>query len=660
MKKVLLIGLVVISGLVLIGGKGGESTNPPSGEKEPARNEPANKETSPLEKEKSPAELKKEKAEWVDGLIKKLQDSDLWVRVEAIKKLGNADDPKAVAALRGALNDENVDINVEALRALKKSGDKDSLDLLLQAAVVYDLQSLRFYAVEAACAIDPAKTKRALQDNLRNVVSNTRVNAAEGLANLFTVTKQRDKETIQGMIDTLSREDKETEKNKIAEALKVMTDAKLNTADEKEWRKWCEANADKLEKKSEAPKKAVVTDEKPPTPEEQKKIAKKKEAEKKFEEFKDKAILEKKPGEKSASFYSTRSKEGKKAAIDAFAGKDERVIKIVDNALNWLHRHQDKDGFWDYNGYVKQCPIGGGQDNIGEIKGEYDVAMTGLALLAFLGAGHTHIPGQKVGLPAGGEYKPTVERGLRWLLAIQKPDGSFYNPHSTGTINMFEQAMATLAVSEAYGMTGDELLKKPAERALKFISQVKNPGKAWRYTPLCNDNDTSVSGWQVFALKSGKVTGLNIERDDLVDASKWLDEMTNMDSGRVGYNKKGEGSTTITSVGIICRMLVGWRSDSPLLAKGAELVLADKSYQDHKDFYHIYQTALAMFQMGGHYWDEWNKEMSDYLAENQVKEGCEHGSWPAGDEKWSKSRVYTTALGALALEVYYRYLPFAR
>lgn len=670
MKKYLLIlSMLFVVSVLLIADNRATPSKPSTSEpeKNPAKQEPT------VEKGKSADDIKTSKAEWADKLIQKLKSNDLWVRVEVIKKLGDVKNPKVVKVLEKALGDESIDINVEALRALKKIGDKDALKLILWGAILYDLQSLRFYAVKAAAAIDLDKTRDYLRNNLDSPYPDIRANAAESIANLFTITSQGDKKVITDLITVLAHETREGEKKKIADALNTITKANLDTLNENEWEKWCQDNKDTLEKRMEPPQKVVISDGKPVTRKrenktEDKETIKRKEAEQKFEDFRDKAILDKKPGDESASYYAARSEEGKKIAIDAFANSDTRVLKLVDEALNWLMRHQNKKDFWECKDYVKNCPFDK-RDNTAEIKEDYDIAVTGLALLAFLGAGHTHIQNQKTdlsdgksGLPPGEQYRITVERGLKWLLSIQNPDGSFRNQrHQEKKENMFEQAMAILAISEAHGMTGDPQLKYAAERALAFVSHAKNPDKGWRYTPLCGDNDTSVTGWQVFALKSGKVGGLNIKRNDLVDASRWLDDMTNGESGKVGYAKKGEGSTTITSIGIICRMLLGWRNDSPLLKKGAEIVISDKSYLgETANFYHIYQSTLAMFQMGGKYWEEWNSTMTNYLNETQVKEGCEQGSWSAAKDIWCKSRVYSTALGALSLEVYYRYLPFAR
>ena len=60
-----------------------------------------------------------------------------------------------------------------------------------------------------------------------------------------------------------------------------------------------------------------------------------------------------------------------------------------------------------------------------------------------------------------------------------------------------------------------------------------------------------------------------------------------------------------------------------------------------------------MHNMGGEYRLWWNRRIRDALLDHQSKRGHQAGSWnPKGERV---GRVYTTALGALCLEVYDRY-----
>jgi hypothetical protein len=150
----------------------------------------------------------------------------------------------------------------------------------------------------------------------------------------------------------------------------------------------------------------------------------------------------------------------------------------VERALNWLARHQDADGRW--NGGVMKYPDGSAapddRDHTAHCrpgdpcKGncyywEADSALTGLSLLAFLGAGHTHRD--------GGVHAPAVKRGLQFLLSIQKRDGDLRN--GSEAVGMYCHGMASLALCEAYALTGDAALRRPAQLAVDFLVRSQGP-----------------------------------------------------------------------------------------------------------------------------------------------------------------------------------------
>src|SRR5262245_15781060 len=91
----------------------------------------------------------------------------------------------------------------------------------------------------------------------------------------------------------------------------------------------------------------------------------------------------------------------------------------VDHALKWLAAHQSPDGGWECEGFPRWCDqkpaSGSGPDGKG--KAQYDVGVTGLALLAFLGAGITN--------REPGQYGMVVTNGLRYLKTTQDAEGCF-------------------------------------------------------------------------------------------------------------------------------------------------------------------------------------------------------------------------------------------
>lgn len=333
----------------------------------------------------------------------------------------------------------------------------------------------------------------------------------------------------------------------------------------------------------------------------------------------------------------------------------------VRGALGWLSRHQSADGSWKPTGYIERClkdqPC---KPNTGEEEG--DGGVTALALVAFLGAGHS---------PLSEEFGEPVKRGLRWLLNRQDPEGCL---EARATLKyMYPHAIATLALAEAYGLTRSVNLKEPAQKAVDFLVAAQNPGKGWRYHLKSGDNDTSVTGWCVMALRAAELAGLTFPRASFDGALAWLDEVTNPETGHAGYTHRGsyrgiprfneqfDWHETPTAMAVHTRILIERRKSDPRLAKGVDLLLKDlpKREEFAIDYYHWFQTSQAIFQLvggDGEKWKSWNAALKEALLKHQrAGDGCTRGSWEPVD-RWSYEggRVYATAINALTLETYYR------
>jgi len=330
----------------------------------------------------------------------------------------------------------------------------------------------------------------------------------------------------------------------------------------------------------------------------------------------------------------------------------------------WLKRHQSPDGMWSCDRFMMNCKKGtcGGPGS----SAEYDVGVTGLALLGFLGAGNTHMHGR---------YKNTVKNALKALKARQTPDGCI-GPKPTGGHWIYNHAICTMALAEASAMSRNSgLLKGPAQRAVDFLVECQNPYLGWRYGRQSGESDSSVTGWAVLALKSAKMAGLHVPQESFDGALNWFDKVTDETNYRAGYVSKGDAGgrpaesigkfqslEAMTAAAIISRIFIlGNRAkNSPKVLGGANLLKQKPPRWDVKggtiDMYYWYYGSLAMFQLGSHYWKTWNEGMKTALVPTQRLSGCELGSWdPVG--VWGKSggRVYSTAINVLSLEIYYRY-----
>jgi len=355
-----------------------------------------------------------------------------------------------------------------------------------------------------------------------------------------------------------------------------------------------------------------------------------------------------------------------------FGGRENLVAKggggqgtedAVRAALRWLARHQSGDGSWSSAGFSQQCS---GDKCSGPGGRDVDTGDTGLALLAFLGAGYSHLSRDEFPDPARPgktlRFGEAVKNGLKWLVAEQDAEGCV-GPRRGHYL--YDHAIATLALSEAYGMTNASTLQIPAQRAVDFLIAAQNPGKGWRYTARSGDNDTSVTGWAAMALKSADLSGLQFPHSAYDGTRAWFDEVTEGTYSRVGYVRKAgpKDSLSMTAIGVMCRIFMDKNKADARLSNGCDLLLRDKPRWEPKeiDFYYWYYGSLALFQFdgpGGPKWRAWNEDMKNVLVKNQNTQagGCRNGSWEPVD-RWSRQggRVYATALNALTLEVYYRY-----
>ena len=328
----------------------------------------------------------------------------------------------------------------------------------------------------------------------------------------------------------------------------------------------------------------------------------------------------------------------------------ERAVAL---ALNWLARHQNYDGHWSLQDYVKRCTDGGASCT-GPGNHKTDAGATALGLLPFLAAGQTH--------EGKGAYKNNVFNGIFYLIKNQKANGDLTQACSQ---RMYTQGLCTICLCEAYGMSHDRAIAGAAQKAVDFIQAAQNTTTGgWRYEPG-DPGDTSVVGWQVMALKSAQLAYLNVNPAVLEGAKKWLDSCASGEyKGNFSYQPGGGGSDTMTSVGVLCRQYLGAHRDDGCIREGKDYLMAHQADMAQRNLYYWYYATQVMHNLPGPDWDAWNRKMRKTLIESQVHDSatCAVGSWdpdkPTRD-LWGVQggRIMVTSLAALTLEVYYRYTP---
>jgi hypothetical protein len=338
---------------------------------------------------------------------------------------------------------------------------------------------------------------------------------------------------------------------------------------------------------------------------------------------------------------------GNRAAMLGTGGTKQSE-RAVGAALNWLARHQNRDGSWSID-HTKMCKGGTCQ---GPGIHDSDTGATALALLPFLAAGQTH--------QSKGQYQQHINRGIQWLIRRQRPTGDLKSGPGS---QMYSHGLAAIALCEAYGMTQDPQVGYAAQAAINFIESGQNREGGWRYTHGSDDSDTSVFGWQAMALKSGQMAGLKVNPEVMQACRRYLDLCAGGDyKSEFSYAPRGNPTYTMTSVGLLITQYLGAKRDDPVIANGIDYLMTRKPDITQRNTYYWYYATQVLHNCPGPQWDEWNREMRQILIDTQEKNGCAAGSWhPQNPEPdaWGHQggRLMVTSLSALTLEVYYRYLP---
>jgi hypothetical protein len=353
-------------------------------------------------------------------------------------------------------------------------------------------------------------------------------------------------------------------------------------------------------------------------------------------------------------------------------GGGKSYAAAIDAGLQWLKNHQDEDGKWDCDGFMKHDDAAS-ETCDGPGNATHDVGVTGLALLAFLGDGSTM---------RSGPYKDVIKKGAIWLKEQQQENGLFGQSASHDFV--YDHAIATYAMCEAFGLSQSTILKSTAQKGVNYLESHRNPYSVWRYQPRDNDNDTSVTAWCIMAYESGKFFGLTINDEALKNSALWLDQVSDP-SGLHGYTKQGEKSSrkpgdhatkfpadkgaALTAVGLFCRFFMDQDpKEKPVMKAAADLIAAKPPVWDEKagtiDHYYWYYATYAMFQMGGTHWTNWQKHLEKAVVGPQHKDKAKKNLFGSWDPKcaWGEDggRVYSTATLVLTLEAYYRYSRLVR
>lgn len=353
--------------------------------------------------------------------------------------------------------------------------------------------------------------------------------------------------------------------------------------------------------------------------------------------------------------------------VDDVLNKEQRnaLDESVENGLAWLAGEQQRDGSFP--------TMPNGQPGV-----------TSLCAMAFLAHGH---------LPGEGPYGEVVQRALKFTMQCQKPSGlvALVAPggnelvravnHDIGNSAVYNHAISSLMLSEAYAMSGGsqaDKLSHAIEEALKVTLTMQKFTKGrsvdeggWRYLDIHNDgieSDLSVTGWHLMFLRSAKNAGFDVPDEPIAAAVKYIENCFSDEYGTFGYTARGRAlSRGMAGAGILALAHAGKHNSREATTAGEWLLgysFADYNREiqfgreiESKDRYHyaLFNCCQGMYQLGGRYWAEFFPSTAQTLIDHQLPDG----SWPAdsrgSDSPYGKS--YSTSLVLLSLGAPNQLLP---
>lgn len=300
---------------------------------------------------------------------------------------------------------------------------------------------------------------------------------------------------------------------------------------------------------------------------------------------------------------------------------DEPTQKAVNNALAYLKSKQDREGAWG------------------------NTAITSFALLAFMSNGHA---------PNQGLYGPEVAKGIRYIVSIARDDGYLVGPRGG---NMYCHGMATLALTQAFGMTSDDDLKPVLKKAVDLIEKSQNPDGGWRYDPAPTGADISVTIMQVMALRGAKDSGLHVRDETFEKALKYIDRCHDARSGGYKYMPQNGAPGYARTAAGVCLLLLSGKYDAADLDSAVKYLVKEGDDRVHFWYGHYY-AAHALHVYGGK--NEANEQIwKDYYSRLKTKLLATQragGEWLERMEQHNGAS-YQTAIAVLILSVPTHYLP---
>jgi len=301
------------------------------------------------------------------------------------------------------------------------------------------------------------------------------------------------------------------------------------------------------------------------------------------------------------------------------------AVDSVDKGLKFLSSQQREDGSFVTGG------MGG------------NPAVVGLGGLAFLSSGSA---------PDRGPYGKEISRAIDYLIANTRPDGFISPPGSQTHGPMYGHGFATMFLGEVYGMSLRDDLRDSLSRSIELIVRTQNDEGGWRYDPVPQQADLSVTICQIMALRAARNSGLHVPKATVDKCEAYVRQCQEPDGG-FSYMLQNRGSMFPRSAAGVVALYSTGVYDDPAIERGLGyldnfLPQPERLQRESHYFYGQYYAVQAMWHAGGDRWQRWYPAVRNSLLKTQRADG----SW-----RDSVGPEYATAMACIILQVPNNTLP---
>lgn len=297
---------------------------------------------------------------------------------------------------------------------------------------------------------------------------------------------------------------------------------------------------------------------------------------------------------------------------------DDKTEKLTNAALQWLASRQNMDGSFGT-----------------ELEYSQKVGVTALAGIAFLASGS---------VPEAGPYSAHVARCTEFLLSCSQANGYLVNSTEETHGPMYGHGFGTMFLAEVYGMTPQPELREKLKRAVNLIILTQNDQGGWRYNPVPDEADISVTVCQVMALRAARNAGIGVPKEVIDAAVEYIKTCQNPDGGfRYRIFDAAESKFARSAAAIVALYTAGVTQDEAI-TRGFDYLQRQRQFKQETEYYFYaeYYATQAHWHFGGDNWTETFPLIRDGLASR------------ANENHW-KNRVtgdeYATAMALIALQI---------